>query len=74
MRGNGSRQRIQIGCATNHALSDELSQVQKRAGTESLELGPFAMNVRPGIDLTHALEIADAFEDEEIVRKRELGK
>jgi hypothetical protein len=32
------------------------------------------MGVRPGIDLTQALRMADALEDEEIIRKLELRK
>jgi hypothetical protein len=32
------------------------------------------MRLRPGIDLKHALRIADSLEDEEIVRKLELRK
>lgn len=32
------------------------------------------MNLRPGVDLTRALALADALEDEEVVRKLELRK
>jgi hypothetical protein len=32
------------------------------------------MGLRPGIDLTHALSLADSIEDEEIIRKLELRK
>lgn len=32
------------------------------------------MRLRPGIDLRHALQLADALEDEEILRKMELRK
>jgi hypothetical protein len=32
------------------------------------------MGLRPGVDLTHALRLADALEDEEIVRKLALRK
>lgn len=32
------------------------------------------MGLQPGIDLTHALRLADALEDEEIVRKLALRK
>ena len=32
------------------------------------------MGLRPGIDLTHALGLAAELEDEEIIRKLELGK
>lgn len=33
-----------------------------------------AMNLRPGINLDKALQLASAFEDEEILRKLELRK
>lgn len=32
------------------------------------------MKLRPGVDLTRALALADALEDEEVVRKLELRK
>lgn len=32
------------------------------------------MGLRPGLDLTHALRIADALQDEEVARKLELRK
>ena len=32
------------------------------------------MGLRPGIELTHALRLADSLEDEEIIRKLELRK
>ena len=31
------------------------------------------MRVRPGVDLTHALQMAGDLEDEEIIRKHKLG-
>lgn len=34
----------------------------------------YRMGVRPGIDLDHALRLAAAMEDEEIIRKLELRK
>lgn len=32
------------------------------------------MGLRPGVDLTHALQMAESLEDEEITRKLELRK
>lgn len=32
------------------------------------------MGLRPGVDLTHALQMAADLEDEEIIRKLELRK
>jgi hypothetical protein len=34
----------------------------------------FALGVRPGIDLDHALRLAAELEDAEFVRKHEMGK
>ena len=34
----------------------------------------FSMGVRPGVDLTKALSLAAAMEDEEIIRKMEMRK
>jgi hypothetical protein len=32
------------------------------------------MGLRSGVDLTHALQLAESLEDEEIIRKLELRK
>jgi hypothetical protein len=34
----------------------------------------YSMGLRPGIDLTHAIRLSADLEDEEIIRKLELGK
>ena len=38
------------------------------------DLPTFASEIRPGLDLTKALALAGALEDDEVLRKVELGK
>jgi len=35
---------------------------------------PFSSEIRPGLDLTKALALAGSLEDDEVLRKLELGK
>lgn len=42
--------------------------------TDLAELPKFNSAIRPGVDLTKALSLAAALEDEELVRKLELRK
>jgi hypothetical protein len=46
----------------------------ERGGARPYQAPARPMGLRPGIDLTHALRLADALEDEEIVRKLALRK
>jgi hypothetical protein len=46
----------------------------ERGGRRSYRVPSRPMGLRPGVDLTHALRLADSLEDEEIVRKLEHRK
>jgi ribbon-helix-helix CopG family protein len=46
----------------------------ERGGSRPYRVPSRPMHLRPGLDLTHALRIAEALEDEEILRKLELRK
>jgi len=46
----------------------------ERGGSRPYKVPARPMGLRPGLDLTHALRIADSLEDEEIARKLELRK
>ena len=46
----------------------------ERGGSRPYRAPSRPMHLRPGLDLTHALRIAEALEDEEILRKLELRK
>lgn len=66
------RRNISLETALDDAVRNGLS-------TESTERTPFRvasrpMGLRPGIDLTHALQLADDLEDEEILLKLEKSR
>ena len=46
----------------------------ERGGARPYRTPTWPMGVRPGVDLTHALQMAADLEDEEILRKLELRK
>jgi hypothetical protein len=46
----------------------------ERGGGRPYQAPARPMGLRPGVDLTHALRLADALEDEESVRKLALRK
>jgi hypothetical protein len=46
----------------------------ERGGSRPYKMPTRPMGLRPGVDLTHALQLAAALEDEEIVRKLQLRK
>lgn len=62
------------------SFKEALNSVLRRGLAEGAEearpyrLRTYTMGVRPGIDLTKALQLAAELEDEEIVRKLELRK
>jgi hypothetical protein len=46
----------------------------ERGGSRPYQAPARPMELRPGVDLTHALRLADSLEDEEIARKLALRK
>lgn len=66
------RRRISLETALDTAVRNQLA-------AEPVERMPFRVEARPmgllpGIDLTHALQLAGDLEDEEILRKLECSK
>ncbi len=66
------RKGISFKQALNEALRDGLRG--RRAPAPPPKTYTQAMGLRPGINLDRALQLASAFEDEEILRKLELRK
>ncbi len=46
----------------------------EQGGSRKYKLPTKSMHLRPGVDLTHALQLAGELEDEEIIRKLDLRK
>jgi hypothetical protein len=63
---------LSFKAALNHLIRAGL--VAERGGMRAYTMPTHSMKLRPGIDLTHALRLADSLEDEEIVRKLESGR
>ena len=66
------RRNLSFKAALNSAVRAGLAA--ERGGSRAYKVPARPMHLRPGVDLTHALRIADSLEDEEIVRKLELRK
>ena len=66
------RRNLSFKAALNAAVRSGLAA--ERGGQRAYRVPARSMQLRPGIDLTHAIQLADAIEDEEIVRKLELRK
>jgi hypothetical protein len=64
------------GLGFKEALNDTLRQGLRGHTSQSRPyVGPtFPMGIRPQVDITHALRLATELEDQEIMRKLELGK
>jgi hypothetical protein len=63
---------LSFKAALNSAVRAGLAA--ERGGSRSYRVPARVMQLRPGLDLTQALRMADALEDEAIVRKLELRK
>jgi hypothetical protein len=66
------RRNISFKAALNTALRDGLAA--ERGENTPFHVAARPMGLRPDIDFTHALRLAAELEDEEIIRKLELGK
>jgi hypothetical protein len=66
------RRNVSFTAALNSAIRAGLAA--ERGGRRPYRTPSRPMGLRAGIDLTKALQIADALEDEEIVRRLELRK
>lgn len=66
------RRNVSFKAALNDAVRAGL--VAERGGSRPFKVEARPMGVRPGVDLTKALQLAYELEDEEIVRKLALGK
>lgn len=72
LRSVARRRNLSFKTALNDAVRAGLAS--ERGGSRPYKVPARTMRLRPGIDLTRALQIADSLEDEEIVRKLELRK
>lgn len=72
LKAFAQRRNLSFKAALNNAVRAGLAG--ERGGSRSYRLPARPMQLRPGIDLTHALRLADSLEDEEIVRKLQLRK
>ena len=66
------KQSLSFKAALNAAIRAGLAA--QRGGSRPYRVPARPMGLRPAVDLTHALRIADAIEDEETVRKLALRK
>jgi hypothetical protein len=66
------RRNLSFKAALNHTVRAGLAAEQGRGRPYRAPTRP--MGLRPGVNLTHALRLADALEDEEIARKLALRK
>jgi hypothetical protein len=63
---------LSFKAALNNAI--RAAMAAERGGSKPYQVPARPMRLRPGIDLTHALGMADALEDEEVMRKLEVRK
>jgi hypothetical protein len=66
------KRNVSFRVALNNAVRVGLAA--ERGGSRPFRVEARPMGLRPGVDLTHALQMAADLEDEEIIRKLELGK
>ena len=66
------RRNLSFKEALNRAVRAGLAD--ERSGSRPYRVPSRPMGLRPGIDLTKALHLADSLEDEEIVRKLQMRK
>lgn len=66
------RRNLSFKEALNNAVRVGLAA--ERGGSRPFHTPTWPMGVRPGVDLTHALQMAADLEDEEIIRKLRLRK
>ena len=72
LKSFAQRRNLSFKAALNDAVRAGLAT--ERGGKRAYRLPARHMGLRPGIDLTHALRLADSLEDEETVRKLEIRK
>jgi hypothetical protein len=72
LRDFARRRNLSFKEAVNTAIRAGLAG--ERGGSRPYKVPSRPMRLRPGVDLTQALRLADSLEDEEIVRKLELRK
>ena len=66
------RRNLSFSAASNSTVRAGLAA--ERGGERPYRAPVRPMGLRPGVDLTHALQMAELLEDEEITRKFELRK
>ncbi len=69
------RRMRQTGATFKQTINDLLRRgLHPGTADPNFRVEPFSSEIRPGLDLTKALALAGALEDDEILRKLELGK
>lgn len=63
---------LSFKAALNNAVRAGLAA--ERGVSRQYKMPTQPMHMRPGVDITHALRLADSLEDEEIIRKLERRK
>jgi hypothetical protein len=72
VRSLARRRNLSFKAALNAAIRSGI--VAERGGSRPYKTPSRRMGLRPDVDLTHALRLADALEDEELIRKLALRK
>ncbi len=72
LKAYARRRNLSFKAALNNAVRAGITA--ERGGAKPYKMPTAPMQLRPGIDLTHALQLAEALEDEEIIRKLEQRK
>ena len=66
------RKNLPFKVALNDAVRAGLAA--ERGGRRPFEVESRPLGLKPGVDLTHALQLVGELEDEEIIRKMQLRK
>jgi hypothetical protein len=74
LRALAHERRIAFKEALNTALRRGVATTSDRDSRRPYRLASRPLELRPGVDLQHALRLAGELEDAETVRKLELGK
>ena len=72
LKAYARRRNLSFKAALNNAVRAGITA--ERGGAKPYKMPTWPLGLRSDIDWTHALRLADSLEDEEILRKMQLGK
>ena len=72
LKAYAHRRNLSFKAALNSAVRAGIAA--ERGGAKPYKMPTWPLGLRPDVDWTHALRLADSLEDEEIIRKLQLGK